>query len=366
MGLKVMKFHSVLHLIQDMLLYGTPSEFDTGSNESHHKVSKMAAKLTQRKESSFNYQTALRLTEFLCVALAMMEVMGFRNVWEYFDGAKEEYDAKAEDMEIDLPADVDLGAEEAESDNEVEEEEDDEEEEEEEILRTETGGTRIIVFVDEDDGEASFKMRSRSEGQANTVWLHEVVVFLNQLQDLVLPYVEERHLPVMTMHKRGQHVFYGHPNFRSSGPWKDWVIIDWGDHGRLPSHIWCFVKLSNMPTGNQRLQFGGVTLQDEVYAVVEVAEYNLDEEEMAKSDLFTPLILEVDGLDEDGDITGRRFYLASTESFVGPCCVVPDIGGPKNTFFQVKPRREWSNQFVRWLEAPHNFDVMEYSDEEPA
>ena len=84
MGLKLMKFHAVIHLIFDMLLYGTPSEFDTGSNESHHKESKCAARLTQRKESTFNQQTATRLTEFLCIDLAMEELLHDRCVWEYF------------------------------------------------------------------------------------------------------------------------------------------------------------------------------------------------------------------------------------------------------------------------------------------
>ena len=75
MGLKIMKFHAIMHMINDMLLYGTPSEFDTGSNESHHKESKYAAKLTQRKEATFNLQTAQRLTEFMCIDLAMEELL---------------------------------------------------------------------------------------------------------------------------------------------------------------------------------------------------------------------------------------------------------------------------------------------------
>ena len=49
MGLKVYKFHAMKHMVQDFLLYGTASEMDTGSNESHHKPSKYAARLTQRK-----------------------------------------------------------------------------------------------------------------------------------------------------------------------------------------------------------------------------------------------------------------------------------------------------------------------------
>ena len=35
MGLKLMKFHAIVHMVEDILLYGVPSEFDTGSNESH-------------------------------------------------------------------------------------------------------------------------------------------------------------------------------------------------------------------------------------------------------------------------------------------------------------------------------------------
>ena len=86
MGLKVMKFHAVTHMIQDMLLYGVPTEFDTGSNESHHKEAKLAAKLTQRKESTFNQQTATRLTEFHCIDLGMQEIDHKQRPWEYFDG----------------------------------------------------------------------------------------------------------------------------------------------------------------------------------------------------------------------------------------------------------------------------------------
>ena len=37
MGLKIMKFHAILHLVEDILLFGVPSEFDTGAQESHHK-----------------------------------------------------------------------------------------------------------------------------------------------------------------------------------------------------------------------------------------------------------------------------------------------------------------------------------------
>jgi len=37
MGLKLMKFHAIMHLFHDILQFGVPKDMDTGSNESHHK-----------------------------------------------------------------------------------------------------------------------------------------------------------------------------------------------------------------------------------------------------------------------------------------------------------------------------------------
>ena len=63
MKMNFIKFHLILHLYEDIILYGAPLEFDTSANESHHKDSKQAAKRTQKAAATFNYQTATRLTE---------------------------------------------------------------------------------------------------------------------------------------------------------------------------------------------------------------------------------------------------------------------------------------------------------------
>ena len=39
-GWGIFKYHAILHLVQDMLLYGVPKEVDTGANKSHHKPTK--------------------------------------------------------------------------------------------------------------------------------------------------------------------------------------------------------------------------------------------------------------------------------------------------------------------------------------
>ena len=82
MGLKIMKFHATLHMMKDILLCGVPMEFDTGVNESHHKGSKQAARLTQRNRSLFDAQVGLRLWEFLVLDLAMEETLNGHVNWE--------------------------------------------------------------------------------------------------------------------------------------------------------------------------------------------------------------------------------------------------------------------------------------------
>ena len=91
-----------------------------------------------------------------------------------------------------------------------------------------------------------------------------------------------------------------------------------------------------------------------MYAVVEVAQYDQSGAEALQSDLFVPLTKEVQAIDEAaGEVNGRKLYLAPTGAFVGPCVVVPDVGGSPNAYFEVKPRRKWANEFVDWLKSPH-------------
>lgn len=300
---------------------------------------------------------------------AMAEVDHHKRLWEYFDGIEtddiivcddddtsigeeeEEEDMEGEVPELDATVGNGLAADDSNSDEELE---------------IATGGTRIRILADADHEDGcTFRLLGRSKRREETIWMQEVVTFLFGLQNLVINHIPDLHMKVMTAHKRGTDVFRGHPNFRGEGPWKDWAIVDWGrKEGELPSHIWCFVSLSQMPKGRNKLNYGGIDLVDGVYAVVEVAQYDTDAANIAKSDLFTPLLLEIEGYDEDGDVSGRKFYLANTDAIVGTCCVIPDQGGPKNAYFQVKNRAAWSAEFVTWLKSPHKDDGMEYSDED--
>ena len=53
-------------------------------------------------------------------------------------------------------------------------------------------------------------------------------------------------------------------------------------------------------------------------------------------------------LDEEGNVQ-RSFFLADTNAITGPCCVIPDVEGPKNSYFLITSREEWPDLFVAWL-----------------
>ena len=67
-----------------------------------------------------------------------------------------------------------------------------------------TGGTRIVVFEDEDNNnEPKFNVLGSSKHKAKTKWSYEIIIFLIELQKLVIEYIPQKDLPILTKHKRG-------------------------------------------------------------------------------------------------------------------------------------------------------------------
>lgn len=413
MGLKTNKFHAILHMMDDILLYGVPMEMDTGANESHHKASKRAARTTQRNRRTFNLQVARRLFQDLVIDLAIEEIENGIGNWEYygrydpygsFDSSSSSSDFPRQDDSIDSQVSKPM-AEAVAPSPELESDQDGQETDltlpdvdqmppnvdqtsasgSSDDLEIITDGARIRVYR-EPNGEEAFDFLSRSKTADKAKLDNELISFLIGLQDELVDCLDHNELQVYTRHKRGQDIWRAHPNFRGTGPWNDWVMVDWAGYGVRPAHVKCFVVLSGEDIDQQRVEYGGILVKEGTHAVVESAEYledsdYFDEKELGStrkmsrkkisawkdkkrtegkverihSELFVPIKKEV-GLIEDQEVKERIYYLADTEAFVDTCTVVPDIGGPPNMYFFVRPRSQWSNLFTEWLEQPHKYD----------
>ena len=372
MGFKIMKFHAIIHMADDIKLYGIPQEHDTGANESGHKVTKVAAKLTQKNIRTFEIQTARRLVEFIIILWAIAELEGKR-LWEYY-GDHDPMNVEGTALVVVLDDDVRSDDESSTTASTLPMHELQSALDENEQRGISTGGTMLDVYwVDLGDERfpmlgwkaKTIKMR-RHPDLARVRYGSDIVDFLIGLQDMiedVLGMEEDSYeLPIYTEHKRDGYTFRGHPDYRSGGPWRDWAMIEWGDgYGTLPCQIWCFVKLEGLPEDSEGsdedapgtgYKYGGIYLENGTYAVVECGHWDEEQDEVAMSDLFVPFFKDKRG-------KKRKFYLADVEAIERQMCVVPDIGCQGgNRYFQVKSRAEWVDEFEAWVKDPHNLDAF--------
>lgn len=83
MGFKTFNFHAAVHMADDMLNFGVPSNVNTSSNEMHHKPDKTAAVRTQRRPKSFDIQLAKQIHKTAVVSEALHEIATGNQKWTY-------------------------------------------------------------------------------------------------------------------------------------------------------------------------------------------------------------------------------------------------------------------------------------------
>ena len=319
MGLKLMKFHAMLHLAEDILLFGVPLEFDTSANKSHHKPSKYAAILTQRSHATFTYQTALCLVEFVLIDLALLELDGGSTTWEHYADIMEEWEAEMrnEGAHSRGPLDTDDDEDPMDIDDEVghanrpanRHANDAGHSEEATDLHTETGDTQIFVYLHRKMKVPVFCMGGKSKYKLETRWSDDVVQFLFDLQELLTEQLGREHeLQIFTKHVRGKQAWRGHPNYRGKGHWRDWVWVDFGGDGEFCCQCWCFVIIPPIP-GKRRIEYGKTWLEEGTYAVVETTKLGAPMEGERASELLMPIMKDAH-IDDDGQVIWKELSLA--------------------------------------------------------
>ena len=322
MGWKIMKYHAIMHMAQDIINFGVPMNFDTGADESGHKPAKTAAKLTQKRKETFNHQVSQRLTEVHVLDLAMQEISHNTPMWEYFY-------AHDSDVEVSAPS--------------------------HNTFQPRIDGSKFQACFEDDGCSCMWKVgdRHRKTIEVETCFCNFVATLTNK----VVEYIPD--LVVCTRYfDENKTIFRGDPDF-TGRPWRDWVMVDWGDDGVLPGKVWGFVDLRKLPEGNEVHCGGLYRIDPSIYAIVESAEPVKDRDEANRSELFVPIIKNI-GPVRHGEYQELEFFLADVRAFAGEVVVIPDIGGPPNGYFMLRPRGKWREDFTRWLERRYeefeNFD----------
>jgi len=315
MGLKITKFHAIMHMAQDIIHFGVPMNYDTGSDESGHKASKTAAKVTQKRKDLFDEQVGQRLIEVQTLDLAQEEIVNDLPLWGYFDQEKNRPAHYAHTL----------------------------------AQETRVGGVKFQGTVDE-AGEYKLVAVRQTKGSDGIQVEVAFTEFIEKLTRQVSEYLPSLH--VATYYRRDGVTYRGSAHY-SGGVWRDWVMVDWGeDDGKLPNKIWGFVDLRKLPKDNDLNCGGQSPIAPAIYGIVESADIVHEKRGVRRSELFVPLLKRVGKMAQER-VVDLEFWLADVGAFDEPIAVIPDIGGPANAYFMLRRRRQWREDFMEWLMERH-------------
>lgn len=324
MGLKLIKFHYILHFIDDIKNHGTPAGLCTGKDEERHKARKIAAVLTQKQHKTFDSQTEKRMQEVFLLELAQEEL---RTGWAPFDY----YNRTKGDVERQRSQ---RGSRETPS-------------------RSADGirGMKYQCFIDDDQNYVAQTFGKKRRLTEHVKAEKDLIDFVIGLEELIPPHLSP--LYVRTEYVRGEQIFRAN-SFYYEEVWRDWAMVDWGaGWGVLPAKFYGFVDLSSLPANNS-LEYGGLDgIEPSIYGIAESAAF--DEEYFegpVQPEMIHALRTEVAQM-RNGHVAKLKLYLVDVETIVSTAIVVPNIGGDTNGYFWISPITEWSSLFEKWLKAPY-------------
>ena len=298
-GMRITKFHQMLHVIFDMLRFGAAKGYHGGPCESNAKTdAKQPAQNTQKRRSNFDEQVAQRYCNNLVIDIVALDLS---------EQCKEE----------DVPV-------------------------------AETGGTRFRMHkISIDDMQFVYKITSSTVGTKI------------QLSDQLLCYVADTFCHMLpdgtyekvvcfTEHKRGENViFRGHPSYHHGGSWNDWAIFEWEVESRIRNENGKYQRVWESKHIHGQIQFfidlrnineNAHDLEPGLYAVIQSLE---DESKpIARSLLLSSGRLM---LDEQGD---PWYDVASVDTIYAEAFVIPNLGGDEDEVLIATAISEWPAKFM--------------------
>ena len=248
--MKVLKFHLLTHLADDIMKFGVPISFNSATGESNHKSHKKRAKRTQQVHDTLEEQVGVRYIEQLAIQKSldcMLDIGGIR--------CESNIHTTSNDATI---GDFCLGG--------------------------------LNKFFMNENG--IFETAAVHVNDNQNIWPDSVLQkeIFSFLRHHVCPHLQNQKVKLMTMVKTEDCLYRADPKF-SGKPWHDWAYIDWGEEngGEIPVHLLIFVQVEFARNG-ALLEVNGVGIDKTAncHAIVHMIERQLDKSFAAfeKSKLF--------------------------------------------------------------------------------
>ena len=298
-GMKIIKFHLLLHLVDDIKRFGSMRNYDSCIGERHHCTEiKDPAQQTQRRKVNFEKQTALRYYDNVLISIGQRE----------------------------FPKEKKHGS---------------------DILQYKN---KNIIY--DDRYQQLYKKDSRSKKLVVCKWQDKS--FQKSLICLCKKMVREGNVvsPIkfFTQHNRESLIFRGCPDYQGTGPWYDWANVDWGDDEPVPAKILIFMDLSDNFIKPFQVGTSFVT-EASYYAVAHTC--NTSNNIMGHLDSmlveFNTLLVEKENSNQP------QLCMFSVDTIISPCVAVPYkttetiVNAIKWCFLRQK--HHWQEQLLKLLDG---------------
>ena len=330
MGWNTVKFHLLTHIWEDMMMFGIPSNVDSGPGEKNHKANvKQPGGNTQKRQGQLAVQTATRYAENLLLKKLSNKY-----------GANHSTSSDTTNLLNNHNIAVGQAM---------------------HISGSRVGGTQFSIGLTDNGLVQEVVYLWKTRGCMENVKLPEQ--WLEAIVGHCLPHLPTNHIDCFTEHKRSGQVFRAHPSYRNGNSWYDFVNVEWevdatGTTCCIPAQICCFLDLRKL-TGC--IQFNDSYINEPgLYALVESMEMQDDdykEEPNGHNHLPLDKVKKSTEIVKHGrklmcpDTNAPQLTLVSTETFHSPIVGIVNEGGPDNSFIFLSPgRHTWATS---WSEHIH-------------
>lgn len=362
-GLKLMKYHQLLHLWFYIRMFGSLHNVNTARNESHHKKKKKLASRTQRRMSLLDYQTAESEFYFNLYLEAMklsgIEIDGLFEVFQYDIQPNNNNENENQNLNEEIDNDTD----------------------ENKKKNPSRGSKFLLTFDYVNDKLVGSWISKKKKGKEFPLHPHIGYSLFDKLNGYNHSQIGKRITSIEGFTEYSEcddfkdefHVFRACPDYRNSGDWYDWAYINWGEDFTSPVQLLMFLDMTSMKFEDDPIE--GVPLHEKISLEVAVLFHSTRDGSMRMSrNPAATIRLQ----DERGPMARivqwyemeTTYQLIDAKSICDRCFAVVDrcgvvsennniLVGNARDIFIVKPMREWSKYFLDYDSEPLLEDTME-------